>query len=285
MAKAHKTVTNYLQTQLKALKKADAAMSNGTPGAIHKARVACRKSRSVLQSSRKMWRKSDAHVVRAAQEACKKYAQQLSGARDVEALVELVQEWAEQHQWDERSVNSVLRTLESSTTPASDVPAETEPPTLLTAADVIAHIEEVIALPFPPRSCVAAESGLLLPFDHAAVKVVSQVAFAAGTTEDEHHIEALHDVRKSCKRLRYITEMTKEAIPASAPVAAAAKSVQESLGQLQDHQEMLNRLRGSRTKGAQLVRQQSQVTADNALADLPDRMATVLAALCQPRHA
>lgn len=289
MAKVDKVVKKFLKTELTAFTAAHRDMEAGIEGSVHAARVACRRMRSIVQSARPLWAKKDHDVVKNAQDTCRIFAGQLSGARDTEALLELVHQWAQDEEWDQRSVDSVIRAIESYTPEAPDEDAELVPTEPVTAADLIAAVQAVIELPFPNRSALSAPEGLPIVLTSASGKVLNRMAFAAGELNPDAHLEALHDVRKACKRLRYVTEMASPHLPAAKELAVAAKKVQTSMGVLQDHEELLLRLSRSRTKGAQLVRAHSQEIADTAAQTLPERIQQVLqmslrvAATPQPR--
>lgn len=236
MPKTSAVLTDYVSDQRKAFRRAVASMEADELGGVHAARVSCRKLRSVVQAARPIWKASHADELRSACNVFKGYASVLSAARDSEALIELVNEWAEEEGWTPEFVAPVTATIEAT---CNHVEPSTDTPT---SADVADAIDVVLATPFGKYGKLSAREGLMMPVHTAGAKTLRRIVHAAVELEPVAHIEAIHDVRKSAKRLRYAAELASKHAPAAKRIAKAAKAVQTSIGHMQDAEEFKRRL-------------------------------------------
>nr|WP_243850474.1 CYTH and CHAD domain-containing protein [Modestobacter marinus] len=219
-----------LAAQVLALQDADLMVRTGQPDGVHQVRVACRRLRSTLAAFRPVLDRTQTDPLR---EELARVGSALSPSRDGEVAVAHLRDLVDA-QPDELVVGPVVARLQQEAVrdeQAGDAQARkalNTPAYLQLRDDLDALVEE------PPLTEAAGRP---------AEEVLREVVARAGrrlrrsveAAQDSHEAEALHDVRKAAKRLRYTSEA---AVPVlGAPVAdlvSVLKGVQEVLGDRQD---------------------------------------------------
>jgi len=229
-APAGEVVRAALQLQVKALQDADLMVRTGQPDGVHQVRVACRRLRSTLAAFRPVFDRTQTDPVRAELAAI---GSALSPSRDAEvALAHLREMVAEQPvELVLGPVAARLQQAQVKDTQAGDVHARKalSSPAYLTLRD---DLDALVAEPPLTEDAVR-------PADEVLREVVARTGRrlrkSVDAAQDSDSEEALHDVRKAAKRLRYTAEA---AVPVlGRPVAqlvTTLKSVQEVLGVRQD---------------------------------------------------
>lgn len=231
---ASEVLLAFIQEQVEALKKHDLGVRLETPDAVHQLRVAARRMRSVLASFRKLTDKATAQLLR---EELQWLAGTVGEARDLEVMrahlgqeldaepPDLLTEHAKQH-------------LESALGDAYEAALAEG----LAALDSDRYFRLLDALDgflaSPPLAGAAHKKaqgriGRLVNAERRRLK--GEVKTLRRSSEAETASAALHEVRKSAKRLRYAAEA---AVPIfgkqAAKVARAAEEIQSILGEHQD---------------------------------------------------
>ena len=230
---AGRVLSDYLAAQLAAVLSRDPDVRTSEPDAVHKVRVATRRTRSVLSTYRPLVDRTVTDPLRA---ELKWFAGLLGAARDVEVQREhlLVAVAAEP---DDLVLGPVAARIEVEM--RADYAAAHE--TLLAAMDSDRYFQlldalETVAL-HPPLTDVAA--GKAKQVLAKRVRVACRRLHALGSSDapaDSGGRDTwLHDVRKAAKRVRYAAELAAPVLgkPALALVAAA-EELQETLGDHQD---------------------------------------------------
>ncbi|MFQ1004200.1 CHAD domain-containing protein [Modestobacter sp. SSW1-42] len=229
-AAAGDVVRATLRSQVQALSDADLMVRTGQADGVHQVRVACRRLRSTLAAFRPVLDRTQTDPVR---EELAVVGAALSPTRDAEvALAHLRELVAEQPV--ELVLGPVAARLQQAAIKdeqAGDVQARK----VLGGAAYLRLRDDLDALVAEPPLTEAAGR----PADEVLREVVARtgrrLVQAVDLARDSASDEALHDVRKAAKRLRYTAEA---AVPVlGRPVAdlvTALKGVQEVLGERQD---------------------------------------------------
>ena len=229
-AAAGEVVAAALRSQVQALSDADLMVRTGQADGVHQVRVACRRLRSTLAAFRPVLDRTQTDPVR---EELAVVGSALSPTRDAEVAVAHLRELVAGQPVELvlGPVAARLQQLAVKDEAAGDATARK----VLSGAAYLRLRDDLDALVAEPPLTEAA----VRPADEVLREVVARttrrlqrsVELADGATDDE----ALHDVRKAAKRLRYTAEA---AVPVlGRPVAdlvSAIKGVQEVLGDRQD---------------------------------------------------
>ncbi|GAB4081218.1 CYTH and CHAD domain-containing protein [Modestobacter muralis] len=229
-AAAGDVVAAALRSQVQALSDADLMVRTGQADGVHQVRVACRRLRSTLAAFRPVLDRTQTDPVRAELAVV---GSALSPTRDAEVAVAHLRELVA-GQPPELVLGPVaarLQQLAVKDEAAGDAAARK----VLSGADYLRLREDLDALVAEPPLTAAA----VRPADEVLREVVARTGRRLERTvdlaRDSDTDEALHDVRKAAKRLRYTAEA---AVPVlGRPVAelvTAIKDVQEVLGDRQD---------------------------------------------------
>jgi CHAD domain-containing protein len=230
VAAAGDVVREALRSQVQALSDADLMVRTGQPDGVHQVRVACRRLRSTLAAFRPVLDRTQTDPLR---EELAVVGSALSPTRDAEVAVAHLRELVA-GQPVELVLGPVAARLQQAAVKdeaAGDVQARKvlAGPAYLTLRD---DLDALLAdLPLTEAAVRPADEVLREVLARTTRRLQRSVELAEGATEDE----ALHDVRKAAKRLRYTAEA---AVPVlGRPVAelvSAIKGVQEVLGDRQD---------------------------------------------------
>ena len=218
-------VRDYLLEQVSALHWAVA------DGDVHDARVACRRTRSVLLAHLDLFSTTQHdHVVQVAGRA-RDLGRDLSAARDAEVVEDVVRGWAAEQSWPQQRLHRALRLLGPAG--ATDGAVDRARTGLVSLADEVAS---VAASPvWGPGGSSAAAPGLGITRATEHERLHRRVARARRSGSDPAVDARWHDVRKAAKRLRYTAEVAHQSGDLTAgPVAASARRLQTALGDLQD---------------------------------------------------
>jgi len=223
-----------LRTHLDAVVGHDPGARVGVPEDVHKMRVATRRLRSALRTFRPLLDRDVSEPLRG---ELTWLAGVLGQARDTQVMWDRLDSMVEKEPSDVATTD-VRGAMDSELREAHDSAVTTA----TAALDSVRYFRLLDALDElvrrPPWNPVALGSAddVLRPRVHAEWKRLRRRVRAAQETEpgpdrDEH----LHEVRKAAKRLRYAVEAVEPAFGAKAArLAAAAESVQEVLGDLND---------------------------------------------------
>jgi CHAD domain-containing protein len=219
-----------LQLQVRGLQDADLMVRTGQEDGVHQVRVACRRLRSTLAAFRPVLDRAQTEPLR---EELAAVGTALSPTRDAEvALAHLRQLVAAE------PVELVLGPVAARLQQAELADRQTGDATARKALSSEAYLrlrDDLDALVAQPPLTEAAAR----PADEVLREIVAhtgkRLRRAVEAAQDSDHEEALHDVRKAAKRLRYTAE---QAVPVlGEPVrelVGALKGVQEVLGDRQD---------------------------------------------------
>ena len=212
------------------LQQADLMVRTDTPDGVHQVRVSCRRLRSVLAAFRRVLDRERTDPVRAELQWA---GAQLSGSRDAEVAVGHLREVVAA-QPPELVLGPVAARLQQEQlrdglAGGDEARRALTDPRYLDLLDTLADL--VADPPFTEQAARPA-----VPVVRAVLgRTVDRLRTAVETAQTSEGPEALHDVRKSAKRLRYTADV---AVPVlGAPVrelVTALKEVQEVLGQRQD---------------------------------------------------
>ncbi|MEU2347713.1 CYTH and CHAD domain-containing protein [Modestobacter sp. NPDC049651] len=223
-------VRTVLREQLQGLQDADLMVRTGQPDGVHQVRVACRRLRSVLAVFRPVLDPERTEPLRA---ALQEVGRTLSGTRDSEVTLAHLREVvaAQPVELVLGPVAARLQQTEIRDTAAGEKAALRS----LGDPQYLRLLDELDALAADPPFTEWADE----PADEVAravlrgaVKRLTKRVDAAVDADDD---QALHDVRKAAKRLRYTAEAVAPVL--GAPVRTLVKElkgVQEVLGDRQD---------------------------------------------------
>ncbi|WP_430295309.1 CHAD domain-containing protein [Sinomonas sp. B1-1] len=226
----------YARKQTDALKRVDSGVRLDEPDAVHQLRVAARRMRSVLATYRKF---IDAPTANHLREELKWAAGTVGQARDVEVMRERLKEMAEAEPSD-LLMGPVAQRIEEESG-ARYRRAHASGLEAMDSARYFRLLDALDAFLAEPPLTEAAGKKAVKAVARRVAKDTRRLRRAVRAAEDATDVEqgavdaALHEVRKSAKRLRYAAE-------AAAPVhgkrakrlARAAEQIQETLGELQD---------------------------------------------------
>jgi CHAD domain-containing protein len=237
---AAEAVLGALRSQVRALQTADIGVRTGDPEGVHDLRVACRRLRSILAAFRSVLDRTATDPVR---DELQWIGAALSGARDGEVALEHLKSVvaaqpavlvrgpvaARLQQTEvadvERGRNAAVRALSDKRHLA-----------LLDALDTLLSDPPLAEAAGEPARTVLADAvkrtGKRLQARIDESRAHEQEDPGAHEEESEH---ALHEVRKSAKRVRYTAEVAASLLGAPAEaLVACMKEVQDVLGEAQD---------------------------------------------------
>ncbi|MCZ2827354.1 CYTH and CHAD domain-containing protein [Modestobacter sp. VKM Ac-2986] len=229
-AAAGDVVAAALRSQVQALSDADLMVRTGQADGVHQVRVACRRLRSTLAAFRPVLDRTQTDPVR---EELAVVGSALSPTRDAEVAVAHLRELVAA-QPVELVLGPVAARLQQAAV-KDEAAGDAAARKVLSGAAYLRLREDLDALvaepPLTETAVRPADEVLREVLARTTRRLQRSVELAEGATEDE----ALHDVRKAAKRLRYTAEA---AVPVlGRPVAelvTAIKGVQEVLGDRQD---------------------------------------------------
>jgi CHAD domain-containing protein len=229
-APAGEVVRAALELQVRALQDADLMVRTGQPDGVHQVRVACRRLRSLLAAFRPVLDRTHTDPLRA---ELAEVGAALSPTRDAEvALAHLRDVVAAQP--PELVLGPVAARLQQATI-KDEVAGDAAARKALTSAAYMQLRDDLDALVAEPP--LTEDAGR--PADEVLREVLARstrrLVRAVRAARDSEHPEALHEVRKAAKRVRYTAEA---AVPVlGRPVAelvSTLKGVQDVLGDRQD---------------------------------------------------
>ncbi|MET4134316.1 CYTH and CHAD domain-containing protein [Pseudarthrobacter sp. PvP090] len=237
----------YLHEQVEAMKSHDPGVREGAPDAVHQLRVAARRMRSVLASFRKLTDKGTAQLLR---EELQWLAGAVGAARDLEVMQSQLNELISAEPPD-LIMGPVKDYLGDQLGPAYETAlaqgvAAMESDRYFRLLDALDGF--LAAPPLSGRAHMKAPGtvGRLVNAERKRLK--GAVKSLAGVSDEESASAALHEVRKSAKRLRYAAEA---AVPVfgkqAARIARTAEEVQTILGEHQDSVVIREKLRSLAT--------------------------------------
>jgi CHAD domain-containing protein len=219
-----------LVDRVSSLQDADLMVRTDQPDGVHQLRVACRRLRSILAAFRPILDREATEHVRG---ELKWIGAELAGSRDAEVAVAHLRELVAA-QPPELVLGPVAARLQQED--LRDEQAGTEEarrtlasPRYLQALDALAEL--VADPPLNERATEPAAPAVAAVLAHTGTRLRHLVDAARGAD----HPEALHDVRKATKRLRYTAEVAEPVL--GAPVTElirTLKDVQQVLGDRQD---------------------------------------------------
>jgi CHAD domain-containing protein len=229
-APAGEVVRAALELQVRALQDADLMVRTGQPDGVHQVRVACRRLRSTLAAFRPVLDRAHTDPLR---EELAQVGAALSPTRDSEVALAHLRELVAA-QPPELVLGPVAARLQQAAI-KEDQAGDTSARKTLTSPAYLQLRDDLDALVAEPP--LTEDAGR--PADEVLREVVAHTARrlrrAVDAAQDSEHPEALHEVRKAAKRVRYTAEA---AVPVlGRPVAelvSALKGVQQVLGDRQD---------------------------------------------------
>jgi CHAD domain-containing protein len=229
-APAGEVIRAALQLQVRALQDADLMVRTGQPDGVHQVRVACRRLRSTLAAFRPVLDRSRTDPLRA---ELAEVGSALAPTRDAEVALAHLRELVA-GQPEELVLGPVAARLQQAAIRESQ-DAEAHARRTLGSAAYLQLRDDLDALVAAPPLTEAAGR----PADEVLGEVLASTARrlrqAVETAQDSEHAEALHDVRKAAKRLRYTADAAEPVL--GRPVAdlvASLKGIQDVLGERQD---------------------------------------------------
>jgi CHAD domain-containing protein len=231
---ARASAATFLQAQLTeqvaALQKQDARVRAGRTSGVHKLRIAARRLRSTLTTYRPLL---DASAIEPVREDLRWLGQSLAVARDAQVLLEHLRAQVEREP-AELVLGPVVRRLERELGAESASGREQAMAALDTERyfRLLDTLDLLVGAP-PVNASAAARASRVVP--RLVQRDAKRLRRAAGADPAEASDAVLHEVRKKAKRLRYSAEGAVPLFGARAKrIAAAARRVQETLGEHQD---------------------------------------------------
>ncbi|MBP2472582.1 inorganic triphosphatase YgiF [Crossiella equi] len=226
-------VLDYLREQAQALVANDVLVRRDRPDSVHQMRVATRRLRSALRTYGRI---VDREHTRELGEELKWLAAELGVARDTEVMHERLVAHIEatplelllgpvrarvdghyNHAWAQARKN-VLAALDGQR-----------------YLDLLCRLEHVLREPPPTRLATRPARDVLPEQVARAYRKVAKAVAEAASKQGEEQEEALHEVRKAAKRLRYANEAVQGVFGKdAAKLGKAAKRLQTLLGHHQD---------------------------------------------------
>lgn len=231
---ASAVLLSYLAQQVEALKRHDPGVRENAPDAVHQLRVAARRMRSALATFRNL---ADPDVIRSLRSELQWIAGAVGEARDNEVMEARLLELVGAERPD-LLLGPVTRQIEEHFAAAAH-DARAKGLTALESARYFRLLDSLDAFLAEPPLTETAEQEALQTVGRLVSKqrkrLKKQVLALDADSDSQAEDAALHEVRKSAKRLRYAAE-------ASAPIfgkrattlARAAEEIQESLGDHHD---------------------------------------------------
>ena len=240
---ASAVLLSYLNQQVEALKKHDPGVRENAPDAVHQLRVAARRIRSALATFRKL---ADPHVTRSLRTELQWLAGSVGEARDNEVMQARLLDLIGAEPPD-LLLGSVARQIEEHFDAAAHS-ARAKGLAALKSARYFRLLDSLDAfLADPPLTKAAGKDALpavgrLVSKQRNRLKKEVRALDADSTSPASD--AALHEVRKSAKRLRYAAEAAAVIFGKQATtLARAAEEIQESLGDHHDSVVTRDRLR------------------------------------------
>jgi len=229
-APAGEVVRAALELQVRGLQDADLMVRTGQHDAVHQVRVACRRLRSTLAAFRPVLDRTQTDPLR---EELAQVGSALSPARDAEVALAHLRELVAA-QPPELVLGPVAARLQQEAIKDGQA-ADVEVHEVLTSPAYLQLRDDLDAVVAEPPLTEAAGR----PADEVLREVLAHTGKRLGrfvaAAQDSDDPEALHEVRKAAKRLRYTAEATVPVL--GDPVKeliGALKGVQEVLGDRQD---------------------------------------------------
>lgn len=247
-----------LDDDVERLLRAEPAVRRNAPDSVHAMRVATRRLRSVLRSYRRLLESSR---VRAIRDELRWLAGVLGVARDAEVRAERFAALLEEYRSDTGDAAAVVRRTVAQLVEHERTAYTAAHAVVLTELDGERYANLRQALldlrSTPPLITHRAKAdasrafgkALHADFDQVHLMVKQETVLRADpdVTEDEH-IEYLHEIRKSAKRLRYCAEAAADVLGGpAAELALRAKKLQSVLG---DHRDAIEAMTAIRTAAA-----------------------------------
>jgi CHAD domain-containing protein len=242
---AGEVVTAYLHDHVNQLRAAEMAIRNAEPEGVHDMRVAVRRVRSTLRTFRKVYRKDDQDRVRGLAGELKWLSDTLGAARDAEVLTRQLAAHI-----DATPTELVLGPVSAEVDRHLARNAANARTALLSAVDSARYADLVSALDVFVASTPSHQKGrkpaadVLPPLVAKAYRRAGRATKKAEHTTGPARDNALHQVRKAVKRLRYAAEAT---IPVAGRPAERyrrhSKKVQQVLGDHHDYVVLKDTLR------------------------------------------
>lgn len=211
----------------------DEEMRRDTPDAVHQARVTCRRLRSALGTFGSLL---DPSVIRPARAELRWAARALGHARDVEVVhLRLGSLLAE----PDMNVVGPVRPRMERLFRARRESADAEVAETIASpryADLLARLGNLVeAPPWTPAARVEVREAVPPLVRSDAARLERRVARVAAAVESVEHDDAMHEVRKAAKRLRYACESV-EPVYGDAAIRAVevASRITKALGERQD---------------------------------------------------
>ena len=222
-----------LRSDVDRLASAEPAVREDVTDSIHQMRVATRRIRSMLRSYRLVFDRQEVNAVRL---ELKWLAGILGVARDAEVMAERFE-----HLLDELPTDLVVGPVADRLVGAQHSAYASAHDEVLAALDgdryreLRKHLDDLLA--DPPFRQPKAEREASKIFTKALAaeneRLVGEVDVAAAAHDDER-VAALHEVRKSAKRLRYAAESAQPLGEPAANLGVEAKALQTILGDHRD---------------------------------------------------
>ncbi|HEY3749190.1 MAG TPA: CHAD domain-containing protein [Pseudonocardiaceae bacterium] len=202
-------VTAYLREHLHRLRAAELAVRTAEPGGVHDMRVAVRRLRSTLRAFRALYGKAQRNRARQLGGELKWLSDTLGAARDAEVIGrQLAAEIAATpSELVLGPVSSVVdrHLARTEATARTDLLSAVDHPRY---ADLLSGLDAFVAS--PPANGKGGKRGakVLPPLVAKAYRRANRAARRAGETTGTERDDALHQVRKAVKRMRYAAEAT-----------------------------------------------------------------------------
>jgi CHAD domain-containing protein len=224
-----------LRAQVAALQRADVMVRTEAADGVHQLRVASRRLRSILAAYRPLLERDRVEPVR---DELRWLGAELSAARDAEvSLAHLRALVAAQP--PELVLGPVAARLQQADLSATSA-GRKKALRALGDARYFALVDTLVDLvadpPLTGKAGKAAAAVTARAIARAAERLRRHVRTAAATADPQAHEQAMHDVRKAAKRLRYTAEVPRAILgdKRSARVIRAGKDLQKVLGERQD---------------------------------------------------
>lgn len=226
----------YLQQEADAFKAMDPEVRQDAPDAVHQLRVSARRMRSALATYRKLIDPAAANHLR---EELKWVAVEVGRARDIEVMRDRLTSMAAAEA-PELLMGPVVQRIEEGTAGRYRT-ARAAGLEALSSERYFALLDDLDAFladpPFRGKATKKARGMVRGLVERDIRRVRRAVRAADGAPHDDEAAldAALHEVRKSAKRLRYAAEAARPVLGKRAKrLARAAEQIQETLGALQD---------------------------------------------------
>jgi CHAD domain-containing protein len=223
----------YLTKHVAELQKQDMRLRSDEPGSVHRLRIAARRLRSALKTYGPLFEVGSVGPVG---EELRWLGQKLSEARDAQVLRERLRHLVATEP-PELVLGPVMARIDDELRASERVGGEHALATL-NSPRYFRLLDTLDALlsspPLVPDADAAARKVLPRLLQRDAKRLRRAVREIA-RSEDQQHDAALHEARKKAKRMRYAAESTVPVFGKRAKkLAAAAKQVQQALGEHQD---------------------------------------------------